>query len=119
MPTVSEVIQGLSTWTASLGEAEIDECYLFGSAIYQDGAQFDHHEYGSDLDIVVKLRSDSLDALARRDVWKSLLFHKLRLENELLPILKVFPIRLRQVDGRMFLIRSGRLCRHFAGWAGV
>ena len=33
-----------------------------------------------------------------------------------------FPIRLRQVDGRTFLIRSdvgGRLCRHFAGWAGV
>src|SRR6516164_8739696 len=34
----------------------------------------------------------------------------------------IFPIRLRQVDGRTFLIRSdvgGRLCRHFAGWAGV
>ena len=39
-----------------------------------------------------------------------------------IPSIFSFPIRLRQVDGRTFLIRSdvgGRLCRHFAGWAGV
>jgi hypothetical protein len=72
-----------------MGEAEIDECYLFGSAIYQSGAQFDYHKYDSDLDVIVKLRSDSLDAFSRREVWKSLRNHKFKLEQALLPIMKV------------------------------
>jgi hypothetical protein len=86
--SADEVIKCATNWANEQRNTYIDAYYLFGSSIYQDGAQFDYSKYHSDLDVVVRLR-DGMSVLERRDAVVALRDQKYLLEVSLLPVLKV------------------------------
>lgn len=71
-------------WAAKVRADVPCEVYLFGSAIYDGGDQFDP-EY-SDLDLVVALEQQG-DAASRATIIEKLQRHKLSLELEMVPAL--------------------------------
>src|ERR1700686_2838508 len=90
MPSDTQrIFKCLSDWAAGARKGEIDDCYVFGSLTYQDGATFSHHDYDSDIDLVVKFRSDELDPFARSEVLRAFRADKLKLEQELTKVMGV------------------------------
>lgn len=85
---VQKILKCLSDWAANARKGEVDDCYVLGSLTYQDGGMFNRQAYDSDVDLVVKLRSD-LDALARSEVLKAFRADKLKLEEQLTKVLGV------------------------------
>ena len=88
MSNAKDVINCTKDWAKDQNSPGISEYYLFGSAIYKEGVQFDYKKYDSDLDIVVLLRND-LTTLERRDEIVAFRDCKYQLELRLLPVLKV------------------------------
>lgn len=83
-PEAADAIALCSQWTQEV-QADIPcDIYLFGSAIYQDGDQFDAQL--SDLDIVVKFHHE-LEATERAERILALRSHKLMLELRMVPCL--------------------------------
>jgi len=84
-PEAETAIKLCSDW-ASVASNEIpSDIYLFGSAIYKGGDQFDPQR--SDLDVVVVFKAD-LDATERVKRLVRLQFHKANLELSLIPALQ-------------------------------
>jgi predicted nucleotidyltransferase len=83
-PEAAEAIALCSQWAREVRADIPCDIYLFGSAIYQDGDQFDAQL--SDLDIVVKFHRD-LEATERAERIVALRTHKIMLELRMVPCL--------------------------------
>ncbi|SHF09466.1 hypothetical protein SAMN02745157_1624 [Kaistia soli DSM 19436] len=83
-PEAAEAIDLCAQWAREVSAAIPCDIYLFGSAIYQDGDQFDAQL--SDLDIVVKFHCD-LEATERVERMMELRTHKMMLELRMVPCL--------------------------------
>lgn len=83
-PEAAEAIALCTQWAREVRADIPCDIYLFGSAIYQDGDQFDAQL--SDLDIVVKFHRD-LEATERAERIASLRSHKIMLELRMVPCL--------------------------------
>jgi len=83
-PEAAEAIALCAQWAREVREDIPCDIYLFGSAIYQDGDQFDAQL--SDLDIVVKFHRD-LEATERAERIAALRSHKIMLELRMVPCL--------------------------------
>lgn len=81
-PDAGAAIDLCSHWAHEVGASIPCDIYLFGSAIYQDGDQFDAQL--SDLDIVVKFHQD-LEATDRAKRIHQLRDHKMMLELRMVP----------------------------------
>jgi len=115
-PEAGAAIDLCSRWAREVRAAIPCDIYLFGSAIYQDGDQFDAQM--SDLDIVVKFHQD-LEATERAKRIEKLRGHKVVLELHMVPHLhrtncedpgvSVVPITSLEVLANIHKSRS----RHF------
>lgn len=83
-PEAAEAIALCAEWARDVRVDIPCDIYLFGSAIYQDGDQFDAQL--SDLDIVVKFHSE-LEATERAKRIEALRMHKIMLELRMVPCL--------------------------------
>ena len=83
-PEAAEAIALCAQWAREVRAVIPCDIYLFGSAIYQDGDQFDAQL--SDLDIVVKFHGD-LEATERAERIVALRTHKIMLELRMVPCL--------------------------------
>ncbi|MFZ2997910.1 hypothetical protein [Sphingobium sp.] len=81
-PEAGAAIDLCSDWAHEVSEAIPCDIYLFGSAIYQDGDQFDAQL--SDLDIVVKFHQD-IEATDRAKRIDQLRGYKMMLELRMVP----------------------------------
>jgi len=84
-PEADAAIKLCRTWADAVTAEIPSDVYLFGSAIYRDGDQFDAQL--SDLDLVVLFKED-LVATKRVERLARLLKHKERLELQLIPTLQ-------------------------------
>lgn len=78
----AEAISLCKSWAAEVTAEIPSEIYLFGSAIYELGEQFDSQN--SDLDLVV-LFQENLDATGRAKRLEALKVHKVNLELTMIP----------------------------------
>ena len=83
-PEAAEAIALCTDWAGEVRASIPCDIYLFGSAIYQDGDQFDAQL--SDLDIVVHFHQD-LEATQRAKRIVALRSHKIELELRMVPCL--------------------------------
>lgn len=83
-PEAAAAIELCRTWTDQLTAQIPSEVYLFGSAIYESGDQFDAQQ--SDLDLVILFR-DELDATERVERLLALRNLKAILELQMIPVL--------------------------------
>ena len=83
-PEAAAAIELRKTWTDKLAAQIPCDVYLFGSAIYESGDQFDAQQ--SDLDLVV-LFQDALDAAKRAERLLALRTFKAWLELQMVPTL--------------------------------
>ncbi|TQM03246.1 hypothetical protein FB552_3334 [Stenotrophomonas maltophilia] len=84
-PAAETAIDLCRNWAKDLEKKTAVKSFLFGSAIYQDGTQFDSER--SDLDILCLIPSEVTTSLARFELMKELLSAKRQLELSMIPAL--------------------------------
>jgi hypothetical protein len=107
MAEINTIIAELKAWKKNVEkDIPIEKVYLFGSAIYKNGALFDPKK--SDLDLIVKMPEIVKGAIDRRRWITSLKAHKAELEKQMVfllgrentnkEIVSIVPITQRELD---------------------